>query len=132
DSLRCQPLRLAVALAPGAPANQTVSAILCRPPGRGGTLQILLHGATYSHIYWDFPYRPERYSYVRAMSRAGYATLNLDRLGIGASSHPSADALTRTSEAYVTHQLVQLALSGGFEGGPFEHVVLVGHSLGVL
>jgi len=132
DSLRGQPLQLAVALAPGAPADQTISATLSRPSRRGGTLQILLHGATYSHVYWDFPYRPERYSYVRAMSRAGYATLNMDRLGIGASSHPPVDALTRTSEAYVTHQLVQLALSGGLDGEPFDHVVLVGHSLGVL
>src|ERR1700741_1116410 len=55
DSVRAQPLRIAVALAPDAPADQTISAPLCRPPGRGGTLQILLHGATYSHIYWDFP-----------------------------------------------------------------------------
>ena len=130
DSLHCQPLQIAVALAPGAPADQTVSATLCRPSKSGGTLQILLHGATYSHIYWDFPYHPERYSYVRAMSRAGYATLNLDRLGIGASSHPPANALTRDSEAYVTHQLVQLALSGGLDGRSFERVVLVGHSLG--
>jgi pimeloyl-ACP methyl ester carboxylesterase len=130
DSLRCQHLRIAVALTPGAPADQTISAILCRPSRRGGTLQILLHGATYSHIYWDFPYQPGRYSYVGAMSCAGYATLNLDRLGIGASSHPPADALTGTSEAYVTHQLVQLALSGGLDGEAFERVVLVGHSLG--
>ena len=130
DSPRFQPLQIAVALAPGAPADQTVSATLCRPGQSGGTLQILLHGSTYSHIYWDFPYQPERYSYVRAMSHAGYATLNLDRLGIGASSHPPADALTRDSEAYVTHQLVQLALSGGLDGRSFERVVLVGHSLG--
>jgi hypothetical protein len=131
-SLRSQTLQLAVALAPGAPADETISATLCRPTVRGGTLQILLHGATYSHFYWDFPHKPERYSYVRAMSRAGCATLNMDRLGIGASSHPPADALTRASEAYATHQLVQLALSGGLDGQPFDHVVLVGHSLGVL
>jgi len=130
DSVKSQPLQIAVALAPGAPADQTVSATLCRPSKSGGTLQILLHGATYSHIYWDFPYHAERYSYVRAMSRAGYSTLNLDRLGVGASSHPPANELTRDSEAYVTHQLVQLALSGGLDGRSFERVVLVGHSLG--
>src|SRR5262245_39860697 len=77
NSLRGQPLQIPVALSPGAPADQTISATLSRPPGSGGTLQILLHGATYSHVYWDFPFKPERYSYVRAMSRAGYATLNM-------------------------------------------------------
>ena len=132
DSVQCQPLQIAVALAPGAPADQTISATLCRPAKKHGTLQILLHGTTYSHIYWDFPYQPERYSYVRAMNQAGYATLNLDRLGIGASSHPSAKDLTGAAEAYITHQLVQLALSGGLDGYPFDHVVLVGHSLGTI
>jgi hypothetical protein len=130
DHSRCQALRLAVALAPGAPADQTISATLCIPGQSGDTLQILIHGFTYSHLYWDFPYRPGRYSFVRAMSRAGYATLNLDRLGIGASSHPSADALTGASEAYVTHQLVQLARRGALGGESFDHVVLVSHSLG--
>ena len=54
-------------------------------PARGvkrkNTLQLLAHGATFHKGMWDFPYRPETYSYTRYMNRAGYSTLAIDLLG---------------------------------------------------
>lgn len=38
-------------------------------------LQVLLHGGTYDHKYWDWPSDSLQPSYVRAMTEAGYATL---------------------------------------------------------
>src|SRR3954454_12848299 len=57
----------------------------------GGTLLLLLSGSTYDHRYWDMPGVGSEYSFVDAAHEAGYATLNIDRLGVGNSSKPPAD-----------------------------------------
>ena len=55
-----------------------VFGVLCsRGAIENKTFQITLHGITYSHLYWDFPFQPETYSYVRRATAAGYAVLNL-------------------------------------------------------
>lgn len=132
-AVSCQEYVARVAIAPGQPATYRVATTLCSPPPRGGrTLQLLLHGITYSRLYWDFPYQPERYSYMRAATAAGYATLNIDRLGIAASDHPPAGELTNATNAYVVHQLVQQLRAGTLTGDCFDTIVLVGHSLGAL
>jgi hypothetical protein len=46
-------------------------------------VQILSPGGWYSHTYFDWPLDPARYSYMRAAAAAGYATFNIDRIGIG-------------------------------------------------
>ncbi len=93
-------------------------------------VQLLLHGSTYGRYYWDFPLEPERYSYVRHMTNGGWATLALDRIGIGQSSHPPPDEVDVESNAFVVHQVIQALRDGTFEGHSFSTVVLVGHSLG--
>jgi pimeloyl-ACP methyl ester carboxylesterase len=134
----CQDNRLPVALAPGLPADQEVFARLCLPPGQTpATVQLLIHGITYSHLHWDFPDptgHTQRYSYVSAALDAGFATLAIDRIGSGKSSHPPGATVTLESNAYVVHQVVQ-ALRAGQVAGPsgavgFQKVVLVGHSYG--
>src|SRR5436309_15792146 len=91
----CRDQRVAVALGEGRPADQSIVVRLCgAEPLAGRVLHVLISGATYGSVAWDFPYQPERYSYVRALTRAGVATLNVDRLGIGASSHPDSSAVT--------------------------------------
>jgi len=135
----CQDSRVPVALAPGLPADQHVFARLCLPEGPTppATVQVLVHGITYTHLHWDFPGPrggTSRYSYVSAALDAGFATLALDRIGAGASSHPLGALVTAESNAYVVHQVVQ-ALRAGTVRGPagalgFEKVVLVGHSYG--
>ena len=133
---RCEELSFPVTLSPGGANVYNVFGVLC---SRGSihhkTIQITLHGATYSHLYWDFPFQPETYSYVRRATAAGYAVLNLDRIGIGQSDRPPAADVTIPSNGYVVHQIVQ-ALRGGdlvvpsFGRISADRVVLVGHSLG--
>lgn len=133
---RCEELTFDVSLSPGDPTVYNVFGVLC---SRGSihqkTIQITLHGSTYSHLYWDWPFQPQTYSYVRRATAAGYAVLNLDRIGIGQSDHPPAAAVTIGANAYVVHQIVQ-ALRGGdlvvpsFGRIQAERVALVGHSLG--
>jgi pimeloyl-ACP methyl ester carboxylesterase len=87
-------------------------------------LLILVPGGTYAWRYWDVPYRPELYSFVRWATRAGYAVLALDRLGIGRSDRPPADELTMPVNAYALHQVAQTVRA------EWPYVVLVGHSIG--
>ncbi|WP_437874634.1 alpha/beta hydrolase [Sorangium sp. So ce513] len=92
-------------------------------------IQILLHGGTYDHAYWDWPYEPETYSYVEHATRRGFATLNVDRLGYGKSDRPDPRALGFPAAGHVTRQLVQYLRRGAL-GVRFETVVLNGHSMG--
>ena len=125
----CQTMEIPVTVAPGASATYSVWGELCgAAPGR--TVQVLVSGATYGHLYWDWPQEPDTYSYVRAANRAGYATFNYDRLGIGRSGHPPAVELTTGSAAWVLHQIVgALGKEPATQAG---RVMLVGHSLGSL
>jgi pimeloyl-ACP methyl ester carboxylesterase len=134
--LRCEDVSFSVNLSPSDATVYNVFGVLC---SRGGihnkTIQIALHGATYGHLYWDFPFQPEIYSYVRYATAAGYAVLNIDRIGIGQSDHPPSDAITIESNAYVVHQIVQELRGGGRVVPSFgriraDRVALVGHSLG--
>jgi pimeloyl-ACP methyl ester carboxylesterase len=134
--LRCEEVSFSVNLSSSDPTLYNVFGVLCsRGSIQDKTIQIALHGATYSHLYWDFPFQPETYSYMRRATAAGYAVLNLDRIGIGQSDHPPAEAVTIESNAYVVHQIVQ-ELRGGDRVVPSfgriraDRVALVGHSLG--
>jgi pimeloyl-ACP methyl ester carboxylesterase len=106
----------------------TIRGKLCIPPG-ATTVQLLQSGATFGSEYWDLGYQPDTYSYVRHANQAGYATLNIDRLGIGSSSHPTPALVTTETEANIAHLLVERLRSGAF-GTRFTSVVSVGHSYG--
>jgi pimeloyl-ACP methyl ester carboxylesterase len=128
----CRDVTLPVSLTDNGPRTETLWAQLCEPfGGPAKAVQVLVHGAVYSHVYWDFPYQPEKYSYVRRANAAGYATLNIDRIGIRNSSHPPAASVTLQSNAAVVHQAIT-ALRAGALGTTFEKVVTVGHSYGTL
>jgi len=136
----CQDSRIPVALAPGLPRQEHVAARLCVPEGPPpATVQVLVHGITYTRLHWDFPDPTggsARYSYVSAALDAGFATLAVDRLGAGASSHPPGALVTLDTNAYVLHQVLQALRAGEVPGlsGPlgFQKVVYVGHSYGSL
>ncbi len=134
--LRCEEVSFGVSLAPGETTVHNVFGVLCsRGSFHGKTIQIALHGATYSHLYWDWPFQPETYSYMRRATAAGYAVLNLDRIGIGQSDHPPAGDVTIQANAYVVHQIVQALRSGDLVVPSFgriaaDRVALVGHALG--
>lgn len=129
--LTCQEHTLSVTLAPDEVTQYQVVGWLCaRGSLENKTVHVLLSGSTYGSVYWDFPYKPNHYSYVRAASRSGYATFNIDRIGIGASDHPPGNEVTVDANAFVAHQIIQALRSGDIGGVAFEHVILVGHSLG--
>jgi pimeloyl-ACP methyl ester carboxylesterase len=129
-----------VALAPGQAASYMVSGELCATEaelGEGATVQLLIHGATYNHRYWDFgTVDGIDYSYARDVAAHGFATFALDEIGAGNSSHPASQLVTSQATAYVAHQIVQGLRRGSIHGlplgrgVPFGKVIIVGHSLG--
>ena len=130
SSAQCRDWYFPVTMTPKESSTFRVFGRLCAqgsPDGR--TIQVLLHGGTYNHTYWDWPLDPGRYSYVEAATRAGFATLALDRLGYGYSDHPPSWTIDYDVNAWVVHQVVR-DLRVGALGRPFERVMLVGHSVG--
>lgn len=92
------------------------------------TIQLLTHGATLDHTYWDIA---SGYSYVDAASEAGYVTLSYDQLGVGRSDHPDPiQAVQATSQVEVTHALIEKLRGGEIGYRRFDQVVGVGHSAG--
>lgn len=106
----------------------TLKGELCGP-AQASSVQVLLSGATYGRIYWNFDMAPDRYSYVRRAAERGIATLNVDRLGIGDSTHPAPELITTATQARLTSMLVKGLREGTF-GARFAKVGLLGHSYG--
>lgn len=110
-----------------------VVAWLCYQQEPGKVVQVLVHGGTYGHIYWDFPCsacQTGNYSYAQYMAQAGYTTLSYDRLGYGESDHPLPELVTVQMAAYVLSQLMADLKTGAYGGPTFQKVVVVGHSIG--
>ena len=129
--LTCSDHTLPVRIADPGPADQTMWGQLCyRGSREPATVQLLVHGATYNHLYWNFPYGGGYYSYVEAATAAGYATFDIDRIGDGYSSHPPSAELDLTAGAVALHDAVTALRAGTVNGHPFQHVIMVGHSLG--
>ncbi|KAI4172208.1 MAG: hypothetical protein LQ346_008640, partial [Caloplaca aetnensis] len=94
------------------------------------TVQLLTHGGTLDHTYWDIA---PGYSYVDTATSAGYATLSYDRLGTGLSDHPDPlQTVQLPLQVELAHQIVQKLRTGSMSGRQFRvsKVVGVGHSLG--
>lgn len=133
DTTQCQQVSVPVALSAGDEPDYHIAGWLCGQGNLSGkTLQLLVHGYTYDHTYWDFPYQEPNYSYVTSATNAGYATFAIDRIGVGQSSHPAPELVTVMSNAYVVHEIVQDLRAGSIGGVAFPKIVLVGHSLGTL
>jgi pimeloyl-ACP methyl ester carboxylesterase len=127
----CSTHKLNVRIADPGAADQTLWGQLCYPGNARPTkVQLLVHGITYNHRYWDFPVKNDRYSYVKAAVAAGYATFNVDRIGNGASSHPSSALLNLPAGAVALHDAITALRSGALDGHAFSRVVWVGHSQG--
>ena len=127
-------------LFPLIPASGTydISARYCEPEVKNEnskTVQVLAHGAAYTKLYWtglDLPEgEVEKYSWVHYASKQGYATLSLDRLGTGKSTH--ADPILEVQvnlDAETIHEIIRKLRAGEIKGKRFEKVVFTGHSLG--
>jgi len=99
---------------------------------RRSVLQVLVHGNSYDHRYWDAPtINGNDYSYAQYMAAQGFDVLAIDLPGVGASSKPGGRVVTIDVVGKALRDLINLARDGGIIPGlRFEHVALVGHSLG--
>ena len=136
NSVKCQyfpAIPVAIGTPPG-PAPYTVSGELCATEDElvdGATVQLLIHGATYNHQYWNFGMvNGKRYSYSRGMAARGFPTFALDEIGAGNSSRPPSEQMTIDAAALVAHEIVEALRSGSINGIQFGKVIIVGHSLG--
>jgi pimeloyl-ACP methyl ester carboxylesterase len=132
----CRPVQVPVALSEGGPQNATLVGQVCYPTTVVDSLrrsvQVLVAGASYNQSYWDFPYQPDTYSYVRAATRAGFTTFSFDRIGIGQSTRPLNTAVSIPSNAFTIHQAISQLRAGSVDGVQYDKVAIVGHSLGSL
>jgi hypothetical protein len=130
-ALTCSAHTFPVRIADPGPASQAMWGQLCyRGNHEPATVQLLVHGATYNHLYWDLPYGDGYYSYVDAATAVGYATFDIDRIGEGTSSHPPSSQLDLAAGAVALHDAVTALRSGRMDGNAFRHVIMVGHSVG--
>lgn len=117
--------------------DQQIFVRFCQPKTKpSATVQVLIHGITYDHRYWNIadPDGTQRYSWEAAAAKAGYATLAIDRLGAGRSAHPPSFQVDINSNAAVVRALVHALRVGEIAAPPkspaVRRVVLVGHSYG--
>nr|MDJ0928573.1 alpha/beta fold hydrolase [Gammaproteobacteria bacterium] len=89
-------------------------------------LAVLVSGAGYGSIYWDFPYQPDTYSFARAALARGLATFNFDRPGVGRSDRPFGMTLGVDNQAHVLSQIIETLKSQH----DFVAVATLGHSFG--
>lgn len=131
----CEQTRSTVHLTPTDPAKYHVAGWLCGPRS-GRSVEFLIHGFSYNHLYWDslgdnVTFRS--LSYIQEANRQHRTTFAIDQLGAGQSDRPvDPSQLTFTNLAYVTHQLVVQLRRGdvGRLGTRFRQVIGVGHSMG--
>lgn len=123
----------------------TIGARYCEPSkdvaARKDTLQLLVHGITYTKDYW-FGLAPpgtlkgqDEYSWVKYAADQGYATLSVDRLCNGASSKPNSVAFCQAPlEAEAMREIIEQAKTGSLPGVKknYGKIVYVGHSYGSL
>jgi pimeloyl-ACP methyl ester carboxylesterase len=115
-----------------------IGARYCEPEviiaSRANTIQLLVHGITYTRDYWSgINFDGDNYSWIAYASQQGYATLSIDRLGAGTSDHPGGIAVVQLpAQVEVTSALVQALRGGQIGSKSFREVIYVGHSYGSL
>ena len=106
----------------------------CGSSERNAPLQILLHGSTYTKEYWDrgsWGYGDPKYSWTKAMNQNGYATLAVDKLGNGASSHPDpVYDVQLPLQMETVHSLITQIKAGNTTIPIPDRFIFVGHSSG--
>lgn len=99
-----------------------------------GLVQVLIHGNTYDHRYWDAGViNGQNYSYCNYMAERGYDILAIDLPGSGQSSKPHGDSVDLESVSTAIDKAVESMR--GHDGplrGAAGKVALVGHSLGAV
>lgn len=98
---------------------------------RRSVLQVLLHGVSYDHRYWNGPTIGGRdYSYVEFMTGHGFDVLAFDLPGVGLSDQPEDGEFGMEAVAAALSAAVESLRVEGVNGWRFDTIVSVGHSLG--
>ena len=105
-------------------------------PGGSAPVTLYLHSFSFGEFFWHFTAVP-RYDYAAAIARKGHVSIVVDRLGYGASGHPSGRGTCLGAAADVAHQVIGELRSGdyaveGRRAPRFGKVALAGHSIGGL
>ncbi|KAJ7648383.1 hypothetical protein DFH06DRAFT_1300613 [Mycena polygramma] len=119
-------------------ATYNIFGTFCQPDAvsaeNSDTVQILVHGFTYTGQYWSPPVEEFRnYSYAAFSCDHGLSSLAVDSLGVGLSSRPgnAADVQYPTSSAALSQVARHLKSSSILPGiRPFKKVIGIGHSAG--
>lgn len=98
-------------------------------------VQMLVSGLSYDRTYWSaldtLGQDSVLYSWASYASRRGYATLSIDRLGMGSSSHPDPVNVVQVPlQAAILDKIATKLRTGKIGGRRFRKVHYVGHSLG--
>ncbi len=116
-----------------------ISARYCPAPSPCGRtaelIGILVHGGSYTKDYWaggGFDgFDGDQYSWIKYASERNYATLSIDELGNGNSSHPDpAQFVQPLLQSETIHAIVGQLHEGKAGDRPYSQVVLIGHSFG--
>ncbi|KAF8518277.1 hypothetical protein BU17DRAFT_48833 [Hysterangium stoloniferum] len=122
--------------------NINVYGELCQPVNIDyrfqGSIQLLVHGLTYTSKYWDVKWNGyENYSFVEYSCRQGISSFAFDTIGTGRTSRPkmSRDCQLPTA-ANITSSLARDLKSGRVSSlltghkTTYKKVIGIGHSLG--
>ncbi|MFE2938587.1 alpha/beta fold hydrolase [Streptomyces sp. NPDC059255] len=130
-SAHCKEVKVPVSMTEGAPADKELTGTLCAPSSkRAAIVQVLIPGGTYDQRYWSMAPGAGVPSYTESMSKAGIATLAIDRLGTGRSSQPPSTEFRADTHSVSVHQVLQKLRAGKIDDQRFKRIVVVGHSLG--
>ncbi|GJJ05892.1 hypothetical protein Clacol_000079 [Clathrus columnatus] len=113
---------------------------LCQPVEASefeNDIQILLHGQTYAHGYWDTTWNGyQNYSYVSFSCQNGITSFAYDEICAGLSSKPLSEECQLPSAAAVASSIARDAKSGTLaqiltgRAKEFQTVIGIGHSIG--
>ncbi|ORY04681.1 Alpha/Beta hydrolase protein [Clohesyomyces aquaticus] len=115
--------------------NYKIAAQFCVPEAgsKTSTIQLLSHGIGFDKTYWDVPFNNYNYSYTDVALKKGYATLAIDRFGIGNSSHDDPiNVVQAQAEVEVLNTITTMLRNKKVPGitGSYTKVIHVGHSFG--
>ncbi len=88
----------------------------------------------YTKAYWFGLYYNVQNSWVSYTANEGYATLAIDRLGNGQSSHHNALTTQIPLQVEILHLIIEAARSGNlplpepYSGARFDKIIAIGHS----
>lgn len=122
-----------------------IAGTFCSPlrhvAARQDTLQVLVHGITYTRDYWAGPATHDiglgatNQSWIYYAAQQGYSVLAIDRLCNGKSSHPNGLLECQLPlESAVVANVLDMARNGSLPGieTQFNKIIYVGHSYGSL